>query len=399
MPRHRRPSPTDRGALFGLGMFRVVTAVWAVLVALIDWRSGVLVSPTLAWVILGPLLTWSILTAVLARRSPERLLTPAAQVIDMTFGVVVVAAEWVTYDGDHPLRFGAMWQLAPVIGVGLRYGAFGGLAAGAGLGLVNAMALGVVEGFDGRILATLSAVVLLGVAGAAAGAILDRLRRAEDDLAEARARERIARALHDGVLQTLAAIQRRSDDSELVALAAAQDRDLRSWIRGDGTDRAHTDLVEGLQAVASRAKERDDLAVNVVAVGTPVGTPSEADALLGAAAEAVTNAAKHGDPTSVTVFLDIDGDALVCSVSDDGSGFEPDAVTHGLGIENSMRAPVEAIGGSVTVRSRPGIGTEVEIRIPAGRGRFRSRSRGPMSEHSPEFRGRWPKGTPAPCGL
>lgn len=360
----RQPSPTDRGALFGLGLYRVVTATWAVVVALIDARSEVLVHPRLGFAVLGPLLAWSVLTAVLARSSPRFLLTPTAQVIDMGFGAVVVAAEWVTYAGDHPLRFGAMWQLAPIIGAGLRYGARGGLAAGTGLGLVNAMALGLTEGFEGRILATLSAVVLLGVAGAASGAILDRLRRAEDDLAEARARERIARTLHDGVLQTLAVIQRRSDDADLVALAAAQDRDLRSWIRGEADGGNQTDLVEGLHAVAEQIRVRDGLAVNVVAVGSPATTPTAREALLGAVAEAATNASKHGAPSQVTVFLDADDDLLVCSVNDDGCGFEPGGQSAGLGMENSMRAPIEALGGSITVNSRPGVGTEVEMCIP-----------------------------------
>lgn len=360
----RPPSPTDRGALFGLGLYRVVTATWAVAVALIDARSEVLVRPSIALAILGPLLAWSIFTAVLARRTPRFLLTPAAQVIDIAFGVVVVAAEWVTYDGDHPLRFGAMWQLAPIIGAGLRYGAFGGLATGMGLGLVNAAALGITEGFDGRILAMLSALVLLGVAGAAAGAILDRLRRAEDDLAEARARERIARTLHDGVLQTLAVIQRRSDDADLVALAAAQDQDLRRWIRGEADGDTETNLVEGLHTMAEQIRARDGMVVNVVAVGSPKVAPADREALLGAVNEAVTNATKHGTPTAVTVFLDVEDDMLVCSVSDDGCGFEPERTGTGLGMENSMRAPIESIGGSLQVRSRPGVGTEVEMRIP-----------------------------------
>lgn len=363
-PSRRPPSPTDRGALFGLGLYRVVTATWAVVVALIDSRSGILVHPSVALSILGPLLAWSILTAVLARSTPRFLLTPAAQVIDMAFGVVVVAAEWITYDGDHPLRFGAMWQLAPVIGAGLRYGAFGGLAAGTGLGLVNAAALGVTEGFDGRILATLSAVVLLGVAGAAAGAILDRLRRAEDDLAEARARERIARTLHDGVLQTLAAIQRRSDDADLVALAATQDHDLRRWIRGESDGDTGSNLVEGLHAMAEQIRSRDGLVVNIVAVGSPWVNPADRKALLGAVNEAVTNATKHGAPTAVTVFLDVEDDVLVCSVNDDGCGFEPERTGAGLGIRNSMRAPIESVGGNLRIRSRPGVGTEVEMRIP-----------------------------------
>jgi signal transduction histidine kinase len=354
----------------------VVTATWAVAVALIDARSEVLVRPSIALAILGPLLAWSIFTAVLARRTPRFLLTPAAQVIDIAFGVVVVAAEWVTYDGDHPLRFGAMWQLAPIIGAGLRYGAFGGLATGMGLGLVNAAALGITEGFDGRIIATLSAVVLLGVAGAAAGAILDRLRRAEDDLAEARARERIARTLHDGVLQTLAVIQRRSDDADLVALAAAQDQDLRRWIRGEADGDTETNLVEGLHTMAEQIRARDAMVVNVVAVGSPKVTPVDREALLGAVNEAVTNAVKHGAPTTVTVFLDVEDDMLVCSVSDDGCGFEPERTGTGLGMENSMRVPIESIGGDLQIRSRPGIGTEVEMRIPYARGSSAEEARG-----------------------
>lgn len=385
-PGARPPSPTDRGALFGLGLYRVVTATWAVAVALIDARSGVLVRPGVAVAVLAPLSAWSVSTAVLARRNPRFLLTPAAQVIDLTLGAVVVAAEWATYDGDHPLRFGAMWQVAPVIGAGLRYGAWGGLAAGVGLGCVNAGALGLTEGFDGRILATLSALVLLGVAGGAAGAILDRLRRAEDDLAEARARERIARTLHDGVLQTLAVIQRRSDDADLVELAATQDRELRRWIRGEpepddrnGVDPPE-DLVESLHTMAESIRARDGIQVNVVTVGSPTLPPQHHEALLGSATEAVTNAAKHGQPSAVTVFLDSEDTTVVCSVSDDGCGFDPATTPSGIGMSNSMRAPIASVGGTVEVRSRPGVGTEVEIRVPEPQGdttpRFGSRRSG-----------------------
>ncbi len=367
VPRDTRgASPTDRSALFGLGLYRVVTASWAVAVALIDARSGVLVGPWVAVVVLGPLLAWSVLTAVLARRGPRFLLTPTATVIDLLAGAIVIAAEWITYDGDHPLRFGAMWQVAPVIGAGLRYGARGGFAAGAGLGVVNAVALGLTEGFDGRVLAALSALVLLGVAGGAAGAILDRLRKAEDDLAEARARERIARTLHDGVLQTLAVIQRRSEDADLVELAAAQDRDLRRWIRGESDGHAPDDLVESLHTMAARIARRDGVRVEVVAVGTPRLAPEQHEAMLGAVTEAVTNAAKHASPSAVTVFLDTDDEGVVCSVNDDGCGFEPHDSVEGLGMERSMQAPILAAGGSVVVRSRPGAGTEIEIRIPPG---------------------------------
>ena len=373
------PTPTDRGALFGLGLYRVVTATWAVVVALIDARSGSLVEPSLAFAILGPLLAWSVLTTVFARRSPQTMLTPVAQGIDLVFGVAVVAAEWVTYDGDHPLRFGAMWQLAPIVATGLSYGALGGLLAGVGLGLVNGVTAGLTEGFDGRILALVSAVVLFGVAGAASGAVMDRLRRAEDDLAEARARERVARTLHDGVLQTLAAVQRRSDDDSLVALAADQDRALRRWLRQDRLEPPARALADQLERLAEDLRRRDGTPISVVVVEAPQVDPAVADALVGAVGEAITNAVKHGDPNRVTVFLDEDDDgetlinaaaqrlgmgrSVVCTVHDDGVGFDPEHTAGGMGIVHSMRAPVEAVGGSVTIRSGPQTGTEVEFRL------------------------------------
>lgn len=373
------PTPTDRGALFGLGLYRVVTATWAVVVALIDARSGSLVEPSLAFAILGPLLAWSVLTTVFARRSPQTMLTPVAQGIDLAFGVAVVAAEWVTYDGDHPLRFGAMWQLAPIVATGLSYGALGGLLAGVGLGLVNGVTAGLTEGFDGRILALVSAVVLFGVAGAASGAVMDRLRRAEDDLAEARARERVARTLHDGVLQTLAAVQRRSDDDSLVALAADQDRVLRRWLRQDRLEPPARALADQLERLAEDLRRRDGTPISVVVVEAPQVDPAVADALVGAVGEAITNAVKHGAPNRVTVFLDEDDDgetlinaaaqrlgmgrSVVCTVHDDGVGFDPEHTAGGMGIVHSMRAPVEAVGGSVTIRSGPQTGTEVEFRL------------------------------------
>lgn len=387
LPRYgngRPTSPTDRGALFGLGVFRTVTAVWAVVVALVDARSGVLVRPSLAFAILGPLLVWSVMTVVLARRSPDVLTTTPAQVIDLAFGAAVVAAEWFTYDGDHPLRFGAMWQLAPIISAGLRFGTLGGLAAGTALGILNAVVLATTEGLEGYVLASLSAIVLFGVAGAASGAILDRLRRVEDDLAEARARERVAQTLHDGVLQTLAVIQRRSDDAELVELAATQDRDLRRWIRQDMHDHeagtgttdgaGSVSLVDSLHNVAEDLRRREHLQVNVVAVGSPETPPELGEALLGAIREAVTNASKHGRASSATVFVDQDDDELVCSVNDDGSGFDEDALVEGFGMTTSMRAPIERLGGEVTIGSGPGVGTQVEIRVPLGR---RGRQSGP----------------------
>ncbi|MGF1595598.1 MAG: hypothetical protein ACFCVK_01495 [Acidimicrobiales bacterium] len=65
----------------------------------------------------------------------------------------------------------------------------------------------------------LSTTVLLAVTGWVVGYLVHRLEEADRSISDFRAREEVARTLHDGVLQTLAVIQRRSDDDELVALA------------------------------------------------------------------------------------------------------------------------------------------------------------------------------------
>ncbi len=379
VPDRRQPTPTDRGALFGLGLYRVVTALWAAVVALVDAHSGVMDRPSIAFAVLGPVLAWSAVTAVLARSNPSALLSVPAQVVDLGLAAAVVAAEWLVYDGTHPLLFGSMWQLAPIISTGLLHGIGGGLVAGVSLGLLNGIGVAATGGLQGRALATTSAIVLLGVAGAASGAVMDRLHRAEDEVAEAHARERVARTLHDGVLQTLAAIQRRSTDPELVELAAQQDRDLRGWLRGDPTVPAARDLTTRLRALVAELQRRDGTEVDVVAVGSPSIAPMAADALVGAVGEAVTNAAKHGHARRVTVFVDHDEETgLVCAVHDDGTGFDPAIVAPGMGMTTSMSDPLGAVGGSVTVRSRPGEGTEVEFRLPEG-GRDSNRAGGRFS--------------------
>jgi signal transduction histidine kinase len=85
--------------------------------------------------------------------------------------------------------------------------------------------------------------------------------------------------------------------------------------------------------------------------------------------EALANAARHSRARKVTVRLSREGPRLCCLVQDDGVGFDPGAVLarpgrRGLGLVG-MRERLHALGGTLQIRSRPGLGTEVLASIPA----------------------------------
>jgi signal transduction histidine kinase len=77
--------------------------------------------------------------------------------------------------------------------------------------------------------------------------------------------------------------------------------------------------------------------------------------------EALTNAAKHGRATTVTVFVERSDDGVFVSVKDDGVGFDSRSTPDGVGLARSIRARMREIGGRVEVDSRPGSGAEVRL--------------------------------------
>jgi signal transduction histidine kinase len=79
--------------------------------------------------------------------------------------------------------------------------------------------------------------------------------------------------------------------------------------------------------------------------------------------EAVNNAARHSGCSTVAIVLRTSGSGLSLEVTDDGVGFEVAAGTDGNGL-GSMRTRAGRLGGSLDVRSAPGAGTTVCLRIP-----------------------------------
>ena len=206
-----------------------------------------------------------------------------------------------------------------------------------------------------------------------------RLWRDLDGERAARVREgeraAIAAHLHDSVLQTLALVQRSSNDpTQVQRLARAQERDLRDWLYGsaggamsaaDPGDSAT--LALAVRRVVAEVEDDYGVPVDVVLVGD---MPMD-DALAGLVAalrEAVLNAVRHaGAP--VSVYVEVTPGQVEAFVRDRGPGFDLALVpADRLGVRTSVIDRMHRLRGTATVRSSSGEGTEVALQLPVGEG-------------------------------
>jgi signal transduction histidine kinase len=207
--------------------------------------------------------------------------------------------------------------------------------------------------------------VLLGVALVLAPWGL-RLIGALGDQRAATAREAeradIAAHLHDSVLQTLAVIRLRADDPSTVRrLARAQERELREWLYQD-RPAPGASLAAELRGIGGEVEDLTGVEVGVVLVGDHRPTPA-LEALAGAAREALLNAARHGAPP-VSLYGAIGREQAEVFIRDRGAGFDLAGVpADRLGVRESILGRVRRHGGTAEIRSRPGNGTEIYLRL------------------------------------
>ena len=243
------------------------------------------------------------------------------------------------------------------------------LAAGLGLllaGVVAAVAL------NFSLWQAVRSVVIAGLVVAGAAVLLAPLlsRLGNELLAERRRRIRseeraeMAAHLHDSVLQTLALIQKRSDDVGVVNLARRQERELRTWLFEDKTGRESLGFRVTLEAAMAEVEDLHEVPIEVVVVGDRPAD-AETESILGASREAATNAARHSGSPRIDVFAEVRDDRVEVFIRDQGSGFDPDEIDPDrAGIRDSIRARMERHGGEAIIFSRPGAGTEVELSLP-----------------------------------
>jgi signal transduction histidine kinase len=306
-------------------------------------------------------------------------------------GILLYLALWAWARKSRPwwaflLFFGAVSGLLGAVGVSDR-GVVGLVLVAAGLALAlrdgGSFRLGAPLSYGGVLLAAFGTVLVLegrtpttrilspgAVAGAlllVAGPWLWRLAHERDAERSSRIRSEeradVAARVHDSVLQTLALIQRHADEPKrIAALARRQERELRGWLYGTqplGDD--GSSLVAALSAAAADVEELHGVRIEIASAGD--AAPDGAIVL--AAREAMTNAAKFAGVEEIDVYAEVSDAELAVFVRDRGAGFDPGAVpADRRGIRESIAGRMDRAGGNAVVTSTPGAGTEVELRLP-----------------------------------
>jgi signal transduction histidine kinase len=245
---------------------------------------------------------------------------------------------------------------------------------------------------------TLHNLVLVWIASIAIGYVVEVARASERTLARAlqieaatRERERLARDIHDGVLQVLAMVQRRGNQAggeaaELGRLAGEQEVALRTLISGappppgaadDGSDSLRQGPHDLRVLLAPYASAR----VTLAAPGTPVLLdPAVAAELAAAAGAALDNVRQHaGERAHAWILVEDELDAVMVSVRDDGPGIAEGRLAAAedegrLGVAQSIRGRLRDLGGSAELVSVPGQGAEVELRLPKSQPRQKAKA-------------------------
>lgn len=367
--------PTRHSLLRGVLAYRVLVGVWMTVVFAweiwerssndpLDVKTDV-AHPAVGLALLA--VAWTLIAAVGVSyvRSADSVLSPALILPEIAIASTLLFLDTWVYGDTHSQALPTVWPLAVIFTVAIAAGTRAAVVTGIGLGLTRyaGWLLFPYDDASRWSLARIASLVLFAVAGWVAGYLLNSQASADRSISAFRAREEVARTLHDGVLQTLAVIQRRSDDAELVTLARRQELELREYLFGGSP--MHPDLATALRAEARRAEERYAMRVDVIcAPDLPIGTERQIHAISGAVNEALTNAAKHGESETTTIYAEPgDGHEFFVSIKDRGKGFHLGQQQNGEGLTRSIRDRIREAGGEAEVASKPGRGTEVTLRL------------------------------------
>ncbi|UPK73385.1 DUF5931 domain-containing protein [Nocardioidaceae bacterium SCSIO 66511] len=364
----------DNQLFRALAVLRVVTLLFACGINAV--RIDDFDRPVGAAAVIVAMVAWSALATWLyakpARRGP--LLLGSDLVVTL---VLLRTTPFIATDAmmvEHVSTLTSYWVSVPVLAWAIRWGVRGGLAASVVMCAADVTMRPEVTA------STIGNVFLLVLAGLTVGYVATTLRTsarwradAERRIAATQERERLARAVHDGVLQVLALMQRRGSEhggdlAELGRLAGEQEGALRGLIQASASERApvrgRADLVASLGALASAT-------VSVATPARALEAPADfVETVVAVVRACLSNVDVHvGVGAPAWVFLEEDSGSVIVSVRDDGPGIvegrlEQAAGSGRMGVARSIRGRIDDLGGRADLRTAPGEGTEWEFTIP-----------------------------------
>ncbi|MFC7495874.1 MULTISPECIES: MacS family sensor histidine kinase [unclassified Nocardioides] len=361
-------------------LFRALAVLRLVLLAntmaLIIVRSDDLRSPAVGAACVVVMAAWTGF-ATWAYAEPRRR-TPLLLVADLGLAVAILLASPLVMVDDVTTSVPSFWIVAALAAWSIRYRWIGGLVAGLALAAADLARQDIDRSDYGNAFLLVVGGTVLGFVCGSLQQLATERDEAERAAAIAAERARLARAVHDGVLQVLALVQRRGRElggeaAELGRLAGEQERELRALIRAqdDVTGPRSAGTVD-VAAELARLERR--AAVTVSTPGAPVELPAEtARELVAAASACLDNVRNHvGEDAPAWVLLQAFPDRVELSVRDEGPGIptgrlEQAAAQGRLGVAESIRGRVAELGGTADLTTGS-FGTEWEIVVPLGRG-------------------------------
>jgi signal transduction histidine kinase len=356
-----------------VSVYRIITLAYAAVLIIRD--HGLYAHPAGGFAALAVMACWTGIT-VAAYRWPAGRTAWIITADVCIAAALVLSTRWI--DTAARISAGAptiptAWAAAPVLACAVAGGPWAGLAGGL---LVSAADIAehpvLVPG------GTSNGIVLVLIAGGVGGYLVRLGLLAEGKIeiaarqdAAASERERIARGIHDSVLQVLALVSSRGRDlggeaAELGRLAGEQEAALRALLTADSGPGPGRGLLE----LRSLVEPFADARVTVSCPATPVLLPAVTAAALGAAVTAaLDNVVRHAGPAArAWVLVEDEGWQVLVSVRDDGTGFGDGrlaaAASEGrLGVSHSIIGRLREVGGTARLTSSPGSGTEVELRV------------------------------------
>jgi signal transduction histidine kinase len=360
--------------------FRVASLAYAA--ALVIANHDRYARPALGWVLLGVMAAWTVAVVALRPRAAADDGRRPAGIQPWLLGVdVVVAAGMVlatlAVESAPRIEQGAptlpaAWAAGAVLACAVAGGWRGGGLAAAAVSAADVVERGALTEH------TFNGVVLLLFAGLVGGYLVDLALGAERAVVTASRREaavaereRLARQIHDSVLQVLALVSRRGaaaggELADLARLAGEQEVALRALVAAPPAEPDALGQIDLRSLLEPLAADR----VSVSCPAQPVMlTASVATELAAASREALANVTRHAGPAArAWLLVEDEGEAVAVTVRDDGIGFDPERLTEArrngrLGVAQSIIGRMSDIGGTAAVDSAPGRGTEVELRV------------------------------------